>query len=257
MTPQQVQETLDQEFTCTHEAVVLTRKIAANQVVHFANQCARCGMQLGGFQKKANLTAEAMKSAPDFDHSLSEAFYEQRRSRREELWGETEFQSRSGYNRAFYEGYLLTPAWQEKRRLVFQRARGVCEGCRQKPATEVHHMTYERLGHEMLFDLRAVCRECHEAIHENGERAPCERCDDSGLVSVYRRPPVPVGTPANVNAHCVCPMGRWMRKRIGQQTPGLLRRIPDLRDILDGRSVWQFEPSDDFEDDDVFEYGRE
>jgi hypothetical protein len=29
---------------------------------------------------------------------------------------------------------------------------------------EVHHRTYERLGHELIGDLTALCRECHRVI---------------------------------------------------------------------------------------------
>jgi len=64
-----------------------------------------------------------------------------------------------------YEAYLQTPQWQLRRRRVLERADFRCEGCRQAPATQVHHLTYKRLGHEMLFDLVAVCDACHEAIH--------------------------------------------------------------------------------------------
>ncbi len=37
-------------------------------------------------------------------------------------------------------------------------------------AEDVHHLTYARLYDEMLFDLIAVCRDCHERLHpEHGE----------------------------------------------------------------------------------------
>ena len=41
--------------------------------------------------------------------------------------------------------------------------------CRKKPATQVHHLTYKRVGREMLFDLVAVCADCHEVVHEEPE----------------------------------------------------------------------------------------
>lgn len=64
-----------------------------------------------------------------------------------------------------YQAYLGTNEWRKKRELVLNRAKGVCEGCGQRPATQVHHRTYERIFKEMLFDLVAICRECHAAIH--------------------------------------------------------------------------------------------
>ena len=62
---------------------------------------------------------------------------------------------------AWYRGYLQTPVWAEKRRLVFERARGTCEACGQAPAEQVHHLNYKHVGREPLFDLVAVCASCH------------------------------------------------------------------------------------------------
>jgi len=64
-----------------------------------------------------------------------------------------------------YKHYLTTPEWRERRRRVMQRAGHMCEGCGIQRATQVHHLTYKRVGREMLFDLVAICDECHEAIH--------------------------------------------------------------------------------------------
>jgi 5-methylcytosine-specific restriction endonuclease McrA len=64
----------------------------------------------------------------------------------------------------FYEGYLKTPDWQIKRSQVLERCGGVCEACRVKPATEVHHTTYAHLGNEPLWELRGICHDCHELL---------------------------------------------------------------------------------------------
>ena len=64
-----------------------------------------------------------------------------------------------------YQRYLATDTWQSKRGKVMKRAGGLCEGCRDKRATEVHHLNYgDPRGEEMLFNLVALCRDCHEAI---------------------------------------------------------------------------------------------
>jgi 5-methylcytosine-specific restriction endonuclease McrA len=72
----------------------------------------------------------------------------------------------SGAWRQRYESYLQTDEWRERRRLVMQRAGGICEGCRQEPATEVHHLTYKHAGREFLWELVAICRRCDERYHE-------------------------------------------------------------------------------------------
>lgn len=55
--------------------------------------------------------------------------------------------------------------WREKRRAVMKRCRYQCEGCHKQRARHVHHLTYDRLGHELLEDLQALCHECHAAVH--------------------------------------------------------------------------------------------
>ena len=70
---------------------------------------------------------------------------------------------------AWYANYLSSPEWRTRRALVMERAGGVCEGCRLMKATEVHHVTYEHAGSEFLWELRAMCRGCHERWH--GDKA--------------------------------------------------------------------------------------
>ena len=44
--------------------------------------------------------------------------------------------------------------------------------------------------------------------------------------------------PAEVTAHCICALGRWMRSKT---TEALKARIPDGAAILEGRSNWLFQ----------------
>lgn len=64
-----------------------------------------------------------------------------------------------------YNRYLESPEWKAKRRAVLERDSFVCQGCQNARATQVHHLTYKRKGREMLFDLVAVCDDCHCEIH--------------------------------------------------------------------------------------------
>lgn len=66
--------------------------------------------------------------------------------------------------REWYRDYLASPAWKTLRAKVLARANGLCEGCMNAPATEVHHMTYAHVGNEFLWELRAICRACHERV---------------------------------------------------------------------------------------------
>lgn len=61
-----------------------------------------------------------------------------------------------------YPEYLLSPRWQEVRAAALERAGHRCQLCYSKVRLEVHHRTYERLGHEEPDDLIVLCSRCHE-----------------------------------------------------------------------------------------------
>ena len=63
-----------------------------------------------------------------------------------------------------YKSYLGSPRWKAKRETIMKKSGGTCRIC-GAPATEVHHVNYERRGKERLTDLTALCRECHELYH--------------------------------------------------------------------------------------------
>ena len=63
-----------------------------------------------------------------------------------------------------YAEYLKSPEWKVKRNAVLVRDGHRCRLC-GNTATEVHHLTYDRKYNESLYDLVAVCRECHQAVH--------------------------------------------------------------------------------------------
>ena len=66
----------------------------------------------------------------------------------------------------WYSAYLRSPEWAAKRQRVLERDSFLCQyqNCRAI-ATEVHHLTYERVGEELLEDLLSVCGGCHTCIH--------------------------------------------------------------------------------------------
>lgn len=68
---------------------------------------------------------------------------------------------------AWYSKYLQTDAWARRRRLVLSRSGGLCEGCREDTAVIAHHITYAHVGNELLFELVALCRPCHQMAHPN------------------------------------------------------------------------------------------
>lgn len=70
--------------------------------------------------------------------------------------------------------YYMTPQWRALRAKVFLRSARKCEGCAENPATEVHHLTYDNFGGEFLWELVAICHECHERVHAEQDAARAE-----------------------------------------------------------------------------------
>lgn len=92
------------------------------------------------------------------------------RARRDAHWNAywaAQAEARAGWF-DWYAEYLASFAWTYKRQQALDRDEGKCRGC-GAPATEVHHLTYKRVGFEDLDDLLSVCRACHEGLHGVGE----------------------------------------------------------------------------------------
>lgn len=68
--------------------------------------------------------------------------------------------------RSIYHYYLQSECWRAKSAFI-TKTRIKCERCRVRPATQTHHLTYDRCGAELEADLQAICRPCHESAHPN------------------------------------------------------------------------------------------
>lgn len=61
-----------------------------------------------------------------------------------------------------YHKYIASAAWREKRRQRMEIDEHKCVVCKSTERLSVHHLTYDRLGHEdALHDLVTVCEPCH------------------------------------------------------------------------------------------------
>jgi hypothetical protein len=94
-------------------------------------------------------------------------------------------------SRARYAAYLASPGWYDRRRAWAQawtdyhHSPPECVVC-DKPWTlvdDLHHATYDRLGHEADRDLLPMDRSCHDRLH-----------DILDASSAWRRMPRPVAT---------------------------------------------------------------
>jgi hypothetical protein len=73
-----------------------------------------------------------------------------------------------------YQTYIASEAWYRRRALKLLLTGGAsgfvrCEHCHSQHGCQyvhVHHLTYERLGHEPFNDLMILCSQCHGSVKE-------------------------------------------------------------------------------------------
>jgi predicted HNH restriction endonuclease len=166
----------DQEenpFDCRHGQTEVRRRTQTNGVQVAVRQCLRCGSNCGAVSKAGvfQLAGKFYSQLAEWDQALLDQWSQKRQQWWKERWEakQREYHEEQDERDAKfweeYEAHLASDKWKAIRRKVLARCRSVCEGCGERPAVHVHHLTYKRLGREMLFDLAGVCKQCHEAIH--------------------------------------------------------------------------------------------
>ena len=66
-----------------------------------------------------------------------------------------------------YSDYLKSKEWQLIRRKAYKRPHlKKCYVCGSTDKLELHHRSYNTIGTTDLRNVRAVCRTCHQAIHD-------------------------------------------------------------------------------------------
>ena len=136
------------------EGSVLCRRHLANGAIQIVYQCLTCGRSASNPLAKAKVPN--FMSLPAWDDSLADEYDDAKQAERDSKrveWFEE------------HDAYLRTPKWRAKRAAVLDRCGGLCEGCRQAKATQVHHLSYEHWQDELLWELVAVCPDCHERAH--------------------------------------------------------------------------------------------
>lgn len=139
---------------CRHAQSRLRRRTLSNGSTAYIHQCTKCGVSVG--QSIARDRVPDAQNIPPWDDTLQE------RTRRRER--ENDGAQREEWSRR-YAQYLLSQEWRDKRQRVMRRAGGICEGCGTSKATQVHHLTYDHVFGELLFELVAICDDCHERAH--------------------------------------------------------------------------------------------
>lgn len=148
---------------CQCEDTQIRRRPFKGGGFHFFAQCCRCGRVNGSALKK---TAD-LESSPPWDADASERYSIERETIRAGIIQKHVRIQRDGVDdfEREYSKYLKTAEWANRRAKVLKRAGGICEGCLERDATQVHHKTYEHVFEEFMFELIAVCDECHKRLH--------------------------------------------------------------------------------------------
>ena len=63
--------------------------------------------------------------------------------------------------------YLQSPEWKALKQAKLWRAGNKCQLCKSTTNLHLHHLTYDRLGNELLTDLVLLCSVCHQAQHDH------------------------------------------------------------------------------------------
>jgi len=126
-------------------------------------QCKDCGRLLGRDLSHSMATPDT----PQLDMAAAQRALDAEEERGRRVWAEYHEQ-RERENEEWwrnYNAYLCTDEWWQRRSLVMDRANEICEGCRTSRATQVHHLTYKHVTNEFLWELAAICDQCHERVH--------------------------------------------------------------------------------------------
>jgi len=150
------------------EARFTRRLIAASVTIHL--QCQRCGKSLAGALKRSEFYN--WQDMPEWNESLRSDHDDAQQARFRQSIGEVEAErekraAEAARRRSDYRRWLLTsPDWAVLRDRVMRRALLTCEACLANHASDVHHVTYALGRLPPAWELRAVCRACHDRLHD-------------------------------------------------------------------------------------------
>lgn len=149
-------------YKCRHEHDELRDYQTSNGGWQRKRQCLKCGGSTSQPQSR-----NKDQAVPLWDNELrarwEAACTEIQSAIETELVDRTNNTEFKGY--WLYEDYLKSQEWKKRSKLVMQRDGGTCQACLERRADHVHHHTYDHIFSEFLFELVAVCSECHSGLH--------------------------------------------------------------------------------------------
>lgn len=167
-------------FDCNHENTEVRLRTVRGGATQIFCQCTDCGDTLGSAIKKNSVSGDlpAFNEALPGKHVAAKKLDYDRIARKHFHLQK----QREASHQKEYDAYLSSKKWAQKRQKVIERSGGLCEGCRERVAEDVHHISYDHIYDEFLFELVALCRQCHDRIHgklseaESNREPPCCGC---------------------------------------------------------------------------------
>lgn len=150
-------------MTCSHPVSEPHIWTLSNQAKQIVMQCLACGEKTSPALARAKFTPEQLAAMPPLDLVLIEKTRAGRVEEKNARSAQRQVE-RVEHTEKYHE-YLRSESWRQKRVLVLRRANYVCEGCLKEPAAQVHHLNYDHVFDELLFDLVAICDNCHAKAH--------------------------------------------------------------------------------------------
>lgn len=159
---------------CNHVSKQLTVKTAINGSKHYWYDCTTCGRRLESIKKSDALKKLNGQIPPDRDTFVDAIKadetneYNQAKAKASEDANQAYaryYQERARQFWIYHNRYTRTVKWSRLRQQVFERDGHRCQICKTTESLQCHHNTYERLGAELLSDLRTLCATCHINHH--------------------------------------------------------------------------------------------
>ena len=149
---------------CTKHDSHLVRKAKANGTSQFTYQCRRCGQidysKTGRGPWVAKPATIDIDSLPIWSDDIAEAAMLAARFAAASAQAEKD---QAWWDR--YHEHLASDFWHALRQKALRRDNWLCQGCLDAAAEHIHHLTYDRLGHELLCDVVSLCTDCHKICH--------------------------------------------------------------------------------------------
>ncbi|MGV3729145.1 MAG: HNH endonuclease [Sphingopyxis sp.] len=163
---------------CKHPELEPMKVMIADGRIQIMKACVNCGERVGtAMSQKDRAWVDSLMSLPE---ELVEGYRSRRARERHDILlslARKQFAARGRFTKA-YRDYLGSAEWQDRRNKVLRRCNGICEGCGEQRATEVHHLSYRHFMEEFLFELVGLCHDCHERWHGEAQEEDEENLEE-------------------------------------------------------------------------------